>query len=250
METTWLDWKIPPSGLELAQDEIHLWRVPLEMGIKSIERLRSSLSEDELERSNKFKFQKGRRRYIVARGCLRDILGRYLNLEPSQLRFIYNSHGKPELDSGYGQGSLTFNLSHSHELSLIAVARDRQLGVDVERVRPNVAEEKLARRFFSEREVADLQSLPEELWERAFFTCWTRKEAFIKARGQGLSLPLNQFDVSLNLEDPATIYSIQGDVAEAKKWSLFHLDPEPGYVAALAICDRHLRLQCWQWVEE
>ncbi len=249
MDSSGIDWKTPTTGLKLAQDEIHLWRISLGMGSLSIERLRRSLSKDELERSDNFKFQKGRRRYIAARGCLRDILARYLGVAPSQLRFKYNSYGKPELVSGYGQEALTFNLSHSHELGLIAVTWDRLVGVDVERIRPNVAGEKLARRFFSKREVADLQSVPDGLRERAFFTCWTRKEAFIKARGQGLSLPLDQFDVTLNQQEPAAIFAIQGDMAEAKKWSLFHLDPEPGYVAALAINDRHLSLHCWQWAE-
>lgn len=250
MDTSWLEWETPPERLELGQDETHVWRISLELGSESLERLRCSLSEDELERSNRFKFQEGRRRYIAARGCLRNILAHYLNLEASKLRFVYNSHGKPELAKGYGYKSLTFNLSHSHELGLIAVAWNRQVGVDLEMIRSNVEREKLAERFFSEREVSDLKSVPDEMRERAFFACWTRKEAFIKASGQGLSLPLDQFDVSLNLQNPPVIFAIHGDEIEARKWSLFHLDPHPGYVAALAIYDRDLRLHCWQWTGE
>lgn len=250
MEPSWLEWKTPSEKLELGGDEIHVWRIPLELGSESMERLRHSLSEDELERSNSFKFQEGRRRYIAARGCLRNILAYYLGLEASKLRFVYNSHGKPELAKGYGYKSLAFNLSHSHELGLIAVAWDRQVGVDLEMIRSNVEREQLAERFFSKREVSDLRSVPDEMRERAFFACWTRKEAFIKARGQGLSLPLDQFDVSLNPQNPPVIFAIHGDEIEARKWSLFHLDPHPGYVAALAISDRDLRLHCWQWTGE
>ena len=167
---------------------MHVWRASLNLPASQIERLGQTLSTDEWSRANRFAFQKDRDHFVAARGILRAILGHYLDEAPNRLRFSYNPFGRPAL-AGEPEG-LRFNVSHSHGRALIAVTGGRSVGVDVERIRPDVTYEQLARRFFSPREVAALLALPENLRRKAFFTCWTCKEAYVKARGEGLSIPL------------------------------------------------------------
>jgi 4'-phosphopantetheinyl transferase len=141
--------------------------------------------------------------------------------------------------------SLRFNVSHSHSLALYAITRAREVGVDVEHIRPEIAQEKIAERFFSPREVTVLRALPTPLQASAFFACWTRKEAFIKAKGDGLTLPLDQFDVSLAPGEPATLLRTAWDPQEAACWALQDLAPAPGYRAAVAVAGHAWRLTCW-----
>ncbi len=138
-------------------------------------------------------------------------------------------------------------MSHSHGVALYAVTRDREVGIDLEFIRRDLEVEQIAERFFSRRETATLRALPTALREYAFFLCWTRKEAYIKARGEGLSLPLDQFDVSLIPGEPAALLSTQPDSDEALRWSLQELTLASGYVAALAVEGRGWSLSCWQW---
>lgn len=239
-------WSPPPETLELGSGEVHVWRATLDQPTPRVQSLRRILAADEQARADRFYFEKGRVRFIVARGLLRMILGRYLDREPSQLRFDYSPYGKPALASESGGETLRFNVSHSHGLALYAVTRGREIGIDVEYIRADVASEQIAERFFSSREVAVLRALPVEAQAEAFFNCWTRKEAYIKARGEGLSLPLDQFDVSLVPGEPAALLSTRPDPHEASRWSLQELTPGPGYVAALAVEGRIRQLQCWQ----
>jgi 4'-phosphopantetheinyl transferase len=174
---------------------------------------------------------------------LRAILGGYLNQGPECLSFCYNSQGKPALDGD----AIRFNVSHSHGVALYAVTRGREVGIDIEHIRFDLAVAEIAERFFSRREVVMLRALPAEVQRQAFFLCWTRKEAYIKARGEGLSLPLDQFDVSLAPGEPAAVLGTQRDPSEASRWSLQELTPAPGYVAALAVEGHGWRLTCWQW---
>jgi 4'-phosphopantetheinyl transferase len=206
------------------------------------------LSEDEGARAARFYFQKDREHFIVARGLLRSILGRYLDSEPSTLRFSYSNYGKPAL-VGAEEAALRFNLSHSGGLALLAVTRGREIGVDLERVRPDFVDDQIAERFFSPREVARLRALPPGVQLEAFFTCWTRKESYIKAHGEGLSLPLDGFDVTLTPGEPAALLSTRGDLREAALWSLRALHPWPGYVAALAVEGHDWQLKTWRWPE-
>ena len=231
----------------LGDNEVHVWRASLELAAPRVRALRHDLNEEELERAERFHFQRHRSHFIVARGLLRTVLGRYLKTEPGRLRFQYGPKGKPELDGGTGRRGLRFNVSHSHGLALYAVTHDRQIGVDVERIRPDVAGEKIAKRFFSPREAATLRELPAEVRQEAFYTCWTLKEAYLKAIGEGITLRLDQFEVSVTPGEPATLLSIHGDRNEASYWSLKGLNPGPGYVAALAVKGHGWHLRCWQW---
>ena len=233
----------------LDNNEVHVWRASLDLTASHVQILQQTLAPDERARAERFYFQKDRAHFIVARGLLRVILGRYLDRPPDQLRFCYNSNGKPALAKEFNRDTLCFNLSHSHGLALFAVTRGRELGVDLERVRPHLADEQIAERFFSPREVAMLRALPTNMRTEAFFNCWTRKEAYIKARGEGLSFPLDQVDVSLAPGEPVALLSAKADPHEASRWSLQELAPGPSYAAALAVEGHDWRLRCWQWSE-
>jgi 4'-phosphopantetheinyl transferase len=201
-----------------------------------------------LERAGRFHFARDRDHYTVARAVLRDILGRYLGLAPASLRFKYNPFGKPSLDDG--ARGVRFNLSHSGGIALYAVALGREVGVDVEQLKDEMDCGGVAERFFSPSEVAALRTLPPEAQKRAFFDCWTRKEAYVKARGDGLSLPLDSFDVSVAPGEPAALLRTRDDACEASRWTLRELSTEPGYAAALAVEGRDWRLRCWRWEVE
>ena len=206
-----------------------------------------NLSADEQARSGRFYFERDREHFIVARGVLRAILGGYLNRMPACLSFSYSSHGKPALAGESDGDAIRFNMSHSRGVALYAVARGREVGIDLERIRFDLAVAEIAGQFFSPQEVAMLRELPTEAQSQAFFRCWTRKEAYVKARGEGLSLPLDEFDVSLAPGEPAAVLGTQRDPSEASRWSLQELTPAPGFVAALAVAGHGWRLACWQW---
>jgi len=240
-------WHSPPKTLKLGRDKVHVWRATLDPEKSRLHDLEQILAPDEHARAGRFYFQKDREHFIAARGLLRTILGRYLNQDPSELRFCYSPYGKPSLATSSGENALHFNVSHSHGLALYAVTSGREIGVDLEHLRTNFAGEDIAERFFSRREVEALRALPADMRQKGFFNCWTRKEAYIKARGEGLSLPLDQFDVSLAPGEPAALLSTISDPLEASRWSLQKLEPGPGYVAALAVEGRDWLLKCWQW---
>ena len=242
-----LSWDSPPKPLLLPNDAVHVWRTALCVSAASLGIFEDTLTADERARAERFYFQKQRARFIAGRGLLRNILSRYLDREPDQLRFCYNSYGKPALIEEAGAEGLCFNLSHSHGIALYAVTRGREIGIDIEYFRPDVETEKLADRFFSPREAAALRALPEHLRKEAFFNCWTRKEAYIKADGKGLAIPLNAFDVSLTPGEPAALLRTESQSQEASRWSLQALNPEPGYAAALAVKGHDWELKCWQW---
>jgi 4'-phosphopantetheinyl transferase len=161
--------------------------------------------------------------------------------------FCYGAHGKPALAGDTGADAIRFNAAHSLGVALYAVTRGREVGIDLEHIRFDLAVMEIAERFFSRREVATLRTLPTEAQRQAFFRCWTRKEAYIKARGEGLSLPLDQFDVSLTPAEPAAVLGTQRDPSETARWSLQELPLAPDYVAALAVEGHGWRLACWQW---
>lgn len=233
----------------LAEDEVHVWRVDLQVSDNLERYLWSLLDDDERCRADRFHFAQHRRRFVVARGALRTILAHYLEARPTDIRFQTNAYGKPFLASDQASTGLAFNLSHSNSLALVGIACHREIGVDLELVRADFATEEIAGRFFSPGEVAALQALPADARAQGFFNCWTRKEAFIKAKGMGLSMPLDRFDVSLAPGEPARLLSILDDPAEAGRWSLEALYPQDGYAAAVAVQGHGWRLQLWPWPE-
>lgn len=242
-------WDAAPKNINLSSNDIHIWCADLDLPNLRVEELARILSADELARANKFHFDEHRKRFIVRRGILRTLLGSYLDIEPNQLQFDYNSRGKPALKKSGGGDRLRFNLSDSQGMALYAVTRDRDLGVDLEHIRPMKDAEQLVKRFFSDREYAEFSQLDRERQEVTFFTCWTRKEAYIKAIGEGLSLPLDRFEISISPEEPAKLLSIQGDAQLAEGWLLQDLKPASGYAAALAVAGFGFNISCWQWVD-
>ena len=240
-------WDSPPKTLVLPNNAVHVWQASLHMSAPCLRTLEGTLAADERARAERFYFQKHREHFIAGRGLLRNILSRYLDKEPDQLRFSYNAYGKPALTEQTGAEGLCFNLSHSHEIALYALTRRREIGVDIEYFRPDVEAEKLAERFFSPREAAALRALPEHLRKEGFFNCWTRKEAYIKAEGEGMAIPLSTFDVSLTPGEPAALLRTQNQPQETARWSLQALNPAPDYAAALAVKGHDWELKCWQW---
>jgi len=237
----------PPKVITLDRDEVHVWRAFLDLTKSRIQTLYQSLSSDEQARARRFYFQKDRNHFIIVHGVLRDILSRYLDIQPAQLCFCYSRHGKPALTKESGGDKVRFNLSRSHGLALYAVACSLEMGIDLERIRPDIAEEQIAERFFSPREVSAIRALPENIQKEVFFNCWTRKEAYIKAIGKGLSFPLHLVEVSISPKESAALLSIKGNQREASNWSLRDLIPGPGYTAALVVKGHYWRLKCWQW---
>ena len=242
-----LSWDSPPKSLLLPNDAVHVWRTSLCVSATCLRIFEDTLTTDERARAERFYFQKHRERFIAGRGLLRHILSRYLGKEPDQLRFCYNSYGKPALIEEAGAEGLCFNLSHSRGIALYAVTRGREIGIDIEYFRPDVEAEKLAERFFSPREATVLRALPDHLQKEGFFNCWTRKEAYIKAEGKGLAIPLSAFDVSLTPGEPAELLRSQRHPQETSRWCLQALEPATGYAAALAVKGHDWKLKCWQW---
>lgn len=242
-------WNTPPGKLELTGDEVHVWRASLQAPLARVQHLRTLLAPEETTKADRFYFDRDRNHYIVARGLLRTLLGRYLSMEPEKLCFTYNKYGKPELEFPRINPPLQFNVSHSHELALLAFSYRRELGVDVEYMRTNIEYEDLARHSFSPNEQAVLLALPSEVKQQAFFNCWTRKEAYIKARGMGLSLDLAIFDVSLVPGEPIALLASREDKREVARWRFYELEPGPGYAGALTVEGQEWALRCWQWPE-
>jgi 4'-phosphopantetheinyl transferase len=242
-------WLCPPDDLSLPSEEVHVWRAKLDHALLRVQQLAKSLSDDERERAARFRFDRDRTRFIVSRGILRAILGRYLGIQPRQIRFRYSYHGKPYLSERFGIEKLMFNLTHSDWLALFAFSYNREVGIDLERIRPDCAHDLIVDQFFSSRERLLLRAQPANLRPRIFFTWWTRKEAYIKANGEGFSFSLNQFDVSLSPEEPAILLNVRGDPLEASRWSLREIVPDLGYIATLAAEGHDWQPNFWDWQE-
>jgi 4'-phosphopantetheinyl transferase len=240
----WLD---APGRPSLNRGEVHVWRGDLNLDGALLRQLREVLSTDERLRADRFHFQKDRDHFVAARGGLRDILARYTDVAPRSLRFSYSPYGKPLLSGETGGGPLRFNVSHSNGVALYAVTAERRVGVDIECVREEFAGLEVAERFFSRREVSALRALAPCERAHAFFDCWTRKESYIKARGEGLSHPLHLFTVSLTPGQPAALLCTEDEPQEAARWSLVELSPGPGFRAALAVEGETPTLRCWRW---
>ena len=230
-----IQWPTRSDAAPLAADEIHVWAATLAAPPEALEKYSATLSPDEKERANKFKFEKHRNRYIAARGALRAILGNYLRVAPVELRFVYLTNGKPALAEECGGAGIHFNLAHTEDLALVAVTRIGMAGVDVESVRPVKNVEELVARFFSPRENDLFQKVPDPQKPAAFFNLWTRKEALLKATGEGITRSLSLVEVSFLPGEPARLLAISGDAEAARGWGLRELLPAKGFAAAVAV---------------
>lgn len=240
-------WVAPPHNLTLPGNEVHVWLASLEQPEAILLPLKQTLSPDELTRAGKFRFDRDRKHFMVAHGVLRTLLARYLHMQPAQLQFTVNDNGKPRLRHQPERKPLRFNLSHSHNLALFAFTYVGLIGVDIEYMRANIAVEQVARVGFSPREQALLLSLPVEERQRAFYSCWTRKEAYIKGRGTGLSLEPNLFDVTFLSGEPAALLASREDQREPARWTLRALELGAEYASALAVRGHGWNLHCYEW---
>ncbi|HVI08656.1 MAG TPA: 4'-phosphopantetheinyl transferase superfamily protein [Candidatus Binatia bacterium] len=233
-----------PSPLHLPEDEVHVWRLDLEAMQSGHERWLKLLSPDELVRASRFHFDRDRQRYAAGRAWLRNILAAYTGRDPAELKFSYSRKEKPSLNQPENN-PVMFNVSHSGSVALLGFTRRREIGVDIEEIRANSDLDAIARRFFSGCEQQDFFPLPAEKRVPAFFRIWTRKEAYIKATGDGLSLPLSQFDVSLDPGSSDALISTRPESTEAGRWRLMEIGAGTGYAAALCVRGRDWKLRSW-----
>jgi 4'-phosphopantetheinyl transferase len=236
-------WEAAPGHVKLEPDEVHVWRASLAPPPHELERLARHLSDEERSRAARFRFAVHRDRFVAGRGVQREVLARYLGANPAALVYREGPYGKPELAGDAAVSGLRFNVSNADDGLLVAVAQGRELGVDLERLRPMPDGVQVAERFFSAPENEVFRAVAEEVRDLAFFCCWTRKEAFIKAVGEGLSMPLDRFDVAFRPGEPAALLRTRGRPDEAERWTLRELDPGPGWVAALCAEGRGWRLR-------
>ena len=226
---------------ENATTRVHLWWCSLDLPRTSVTDAYAVLADDEIDRARKYKFTRDRHRFVAARSFLRRTLAEYLSLSPVELSFVYGAFGKPRLLPRPDCATVEFNLSHSGDIAMLAITRGVAVGVDVEQVIQVSDLQGMALRFFSPWENAALNEIPQDLRQFAFYCCWTRKEALLKALGHGFALPLDSFDVSLDERCPRLV-AARGERLASSKWTLFHLRPARGYVAALAVEGSHAQL--------
>jgi 4'-phosphopantetheinyl transferase len=235
-------WKTAAPPITLGESEVHLWLAAVPDCLQDLTRLREVLDAEERERAARFHFDRDRERYIVARGVLRLLLSSYL--ATSQFALTTNKFGKPFLRPPHD--TLHFNVSHSRDLALFGFTRVSEIGADVESIRPDFATQEIANRFFAPDEAATLMQLGESERAGAFFNCWTRKEAYIKARGIGLSLGLSTFAVTLKPGEPAALVRVDEDVGAPGRWTMLNLDVGAEYRAATAF-EGGGNVSCFRW---
>jgi len=249
-----LSWPCSHGTARLGGGQIHVWSVVLSDFDSDLPQFQAMLSSVERMKAERFRFSKDRNHYVIRRGILRVVLGRYLEHRPSEIDFCYGPFGKPEIKGDLAGGGLNFNDSHSGDLAVYAVTRACPLGVDVEKLRPVPDFEEIASRFFTPREAETLIGLPSERQMEAFFACWTRKEAFLKATGEGIGEGLAKVEVTLTPGEEAEILRIAGESQAQTEWQLRSFSPVPGYLAAVAFRHHNLVLSRGEstvsWIKE
>jgi len=244
-----LHWPVPQTAKPaLSQNEIHLWCAHLEEFLAAEPEFWKALSYDERSRAQSFQFHKDRDAFVIQWGLLRHLLSRYLPVSPAEHKFAYRLHGKPELVATPGTARLHFNISHSGSMALYALTRAVEVGVDIEHIRPMPDLDSIALNFFAPHETATLRALPAGQRLEAFFNCWTRKEAILKATGQGISEGVDGVEVTLVPGELAHVLRVRRNSRAALDWSLHALQPADGYAAALAYLGRGFPLQCWTFL--
>ena len=234
----------PEGGYLLPAGHIHVWRAILDVPFARLQVYQETLSPDERERAQRFRLSRHQRRFTAARGILRHILARYLRTPPRDIRFQSGPFGKPLLSPPVGQ-PLHFNVTHSQQWALYAVSRNFEVGIDLEGDRDSLDYTGLAERICSTAELTTFRKLPQAEQRAAFFRCWTRKEAFVKAIGKGFSFPLKHVTVSLTPDEPSRILSVQGQSSDA--WSLFDLPLKQGVWGALAVAGKPALIRGWDY---
>lgn len=220
---------------DMAPGGVDIWCARLDLATEKISDLEALLSTEEKARADRFRYPVHRRRFVASHGIARRILSGYLDIPPRDIRFSTGVYGKPQLDHPPGSRRLRFNLSHSHGLALYGITQNREIGIDVEYTGRSCNPLALARRFFSSDEADIIGNMPERDRIKAFFACWTRKEAFLKGLGYGLALPLNRFTVSVYADRPPVLLHTAWCDNEPPAWELFDIDAEADYAGAAAV---------------
>ena len=228
----------------LAADRVHVWRVRLDQDEATTARMQRLLSGDELARAARFHFPHLRTHYVAARAALRLLCGAQTGTPAQNISFAYTQNEKPFLPGAV----LRFNVSHAHTVGLLAFALDREIGVDIEYVRDRIDAGQIALRYFSPAEISDFLSVANADRQQAFYNGWTRKEAYIKAIGDGLTFPLDRFRVSLIPGEPARLIEVDSAPTEAARWKMAAIDPGPGYTAALIAEGQDWEPELWDFV--
>ena len=240
-------WQETPKFLPVGPNEIHVWRIGLVWPDIVESRLKICLTDEELHRAAGFHFAHDRRRFILRRAILRRLLASYLGARAALVHFLSGPYGKPFIRGQEKPDGIRFNCSHSGDFGLIAISRRGELGCDVEQHRQLEDAEDLAANCFSVSEIKEMNALPRSLKTMGFFNCWTRKEAFVKAIGVGLSFPLNRLSVSLIPGQPATLLEVAEDTEAVNRWNMVSLEVSPNYSAALVFEDRNAGMQYLEW---
>lgn len=233
-----------------SEDEIQVWRIPLAEQSGTDTRLKEFLCPEEHDRAERFHFIRDQRRFIIRRAALRQLLAVSLRTTPQAVQFELGPHGKPFFPGQIGADGIRFSCSHSGDWALIAVARGSDLGVDLEWNRPMTEAEDLVKNFFSPAEISELANLSPTLKLAGFFNAWTRKEAFVKAIGLGLSYPLNHFSVSLAPDRPVALLEVTDEIDALKRWTLRSLEVAPNYSAALVFEGKQKFLKSFTWMRQ
>lgn len=239
----WQNFRGESNQLKIEGNEVHIWLIPFDKIINRISFFEDLLSQNELSRAGKFHFEMDRSKFIVGRGILRLILSKYSGILPSQIKFIYNEFEKPSLEKGQNSMFLEFNTSHSASFVIVGLTIIAKIGIDIEILDRKSDLLELAKRYFAEAEFINLISLPKDLMIEGFYNCWTRKEAFIKAIGNGLSHPLDTFEVTLTPDEETRFLKIAGENVE--EWSLINIEPHSEYVGAIAVNRKSNEVKCW-----
>ena len=238
-------WMNPARPVKLGEGEVHVWRACLDVTVEELQARSKLLTEEERARGARYLRPEVGSRFVAGRGLLRRLLGMYLGVNAAEVEFVFNSFGKPALSPKHGAGELRFNLSHSHDWALLAFTRGRELGVDIERVRPDFATREIAQRFFSPAEAERLRALPVGEQVSAFFQCWTRKEGYIKARGEGLSRGLDSFEVAFGPGLEPAVLKASDEANALDRWLVLDLQPQESFAGALVV-ERPLEVvRCW-----
>ena len=245
MSNSWKNtWQKTPDTLSLSKDHIDIWLCDLKQLSGDINNYYSILSEDERERADNLKVEDKKQQFIITRGALRQRLGLLTNIDPKDFVFEYLEHGKPVLANNHQYTDITFNVSHSNDLALIAIAKEQNIGIDIEKINHESDHQALMTRFFSKAEQTEFQTIPDVNKARAFCACWTRKEAFIKAVAYGVSYGLDKFDVAVDPEDQTPNINLHKPLDET--WLAINLPINNEYMACLVSNAGEINLSCWR----